>query len=143
MSWRERAREIQKCPSGEVSKGSKDPFAPFETTGDGHSESFQREHASRRDEHTSLLTDFQAALVLGRLVVCANCADFHHGAEPAGLGQCQRFATGAWPFVPFACGGFAVSPTAAAPAYLPDPDGARAIARLTGRDPVYVHRRAP
>lgn len=90
-----------------------------------------------------LMADFQAALVLGPLVICGNCAFFARGAEPAGLGQCQRFATESWPFVPFTCGAFTVSPRPAAPAVLPDPTGARALGRLTGRDPVYVHRRVP
>lgn len=142
MSWRERAREIQKCPSGEVSKGSKDPFAPFETAQDGRSETFRARDAAGRDD-AALLADFHAALVLGRLVVCGNCAHFDRGAEPAGLGHCRRFASETWPFVPFTCAGFTVSPTPAALAYLPDPDGSRVIASQAGGRPAYHHRGAP
>jgi len=137
MNWRERAREIQKCPSGEVSKGSKDPFAPFETTQDGRFEIFQQHHAARSDGrdgelNPNLLADFRTALVLGRLVVCGNCASFDRGAELAGLGHCRQFGRETWPLVPFICGAFMVSPKPIAPAYLPDLEGARSLGRQSG-----------
>jgi hypothetical protein len=136
MNWRERAREIQKCPPGGASKVSKGPFEPFETTQDATSGSF------RHPSGDTTLADFRAALVLGRLVVCCNCTYFTAGAEPGGLGRCRQFAAETWAFVPFVCGGFTVSPRPAAPAYLPDSDGARAIAGQTGRNPISAHRRA-
>lgn len=130
MNWRERAREIQKCPSGEVSKASKGPYEPFEATEDGQSERFQRRHAALREEASDakVLTDFRAALLLGKLIVCGNCLHFTPGTEPGGPGHCRQFGTETWPFVPFICSGFTVSPTPLAPAYLPDLDGARAPA---------------
>ena len=135
MSWRERAREIQKCPSGEVSKVSKDPFAPFETTQDGRSQTFPARHADHgaADPHgAALLTDFRTALVLGRLVVCGNCARFEPGSVPDGLGHCRQFGRETWPLVPFICGAFLVSPRPIAPAYLPDLDGASALGQQLG-----------
>jgi hypothetical protein len=79
-----------------------------------------------RDE--SCLPDYRAALVLGRLHICCNCSSYRFGAVPAALGHCQRFDVEAWPFVPIWCSGFDASPSAVAPAFLPDPEGARARA---------------
>jgi hypothetical protein len=71
--------------------------------------------------------------VLGRLIVCGNCDAFRFGAKPAELGHCRRYDTEAAPFCPFQCPGFEVAKEPAAPAFLPDPDGAiaRAAARST------------
>jgi hypothetical protein len=87
------------------------------------------------------LADFRAALLLGRLVICGNCAHFAFGAEAGGVGHCRRFGCEAWPFAPFVCSGFTMSPTPTAEAYLPDRDGAKAIAGQTGTKPVYSRRR--
>lgn len=89
-------------------------------------------HASSPPAVAPLLADFRAALVLGRLVVCGNCAHFGRGAELAGLGHCRQFDAESWPFVPFVCSGFTVGPRPIAPAYLPHLDGARALACHTG-----------
>jgi hypothetical protein len=75
------------------------------------------------------LTNYCAALLLGRLHLCGNCTSFQFAADPGELGQCKRFLTDTWPFVPFWCSGFQISSTPAAPAYLPDPDGARSGAK--------------
>ena len=72
------------------------------------------------------LSDFRAALALGRLHVCCNCRQFEFAADPTALGHCRRFHVETWPFVPFWCVGFTSSTTPAAPEFLPDPaDGAR------------------
>jgi hypothetical protein len=76
-------------------------------------------------ESLSRLTEFRAALVLGRLVVCGNCAHFQTAREPTCLGSCQRFQVEAWALVPFSCSGFKISAHPQAPEFLPDPDGAR------------------
>jgi hypothetical protein len=88
---------------------------------------------------TPYMAEFRDALVLGRLVVCCNCLHFRWGADPAGIGQCERFKVEAFPFIPFCCSGFepdlGFEPqlVAAAPEFLGDPYGARA--RLRDRDP--------
>ena len=89
-------------------------------------------HASPPPAVAPLLADFRTALVLGRLVVCGNCANFEPGAELDGLGHCRQFTRETWPLVPFICGAFVVSPKPIAPAYLPDLDGARALGRQLG-----------
>lgn len=147
MTWRDRARKLRGCPFGEVSKVSKDPFVPFETAQDGHSETSQHRSGDRgaRDDighGTALLTDFQAALVLGRLFICGNCAYFTAGTDPGGLGHCRQFSAATWPFVPFICGSFRMSPRPSAPAFLPDPTGARALASQLGVNPLAGTRRA-
>jgi len=63
--------------------------------------------------------EYFAALLLGRLSLCGNCAQFQFGEDPAALGQCTHFHCEAWPFVPFSCSEFKASPTPAAPEYLP------------------------
>lgn len=75
------------------------------------------------------LSNYREALLLGRLVICANCARFVPRSDTAGLGHCQRFDTDAWPFAPFWCSGFKPSNRPVAPDFLPDPDGARACAK--------------
>src|SRR5262249_22973459 len=57
----------------------------------------------------SPLPEFQAALLLGRLQACCNCAWFVFGVNPDDLGYCRRFNDDAWPFCPFKCDGFSVS----------------------------------
>jgi hypothetical protein len=52
------------------------------------------------------MAQFDAALKLGRLHVCCNCARFSFGIDRAGFGHCERFNIEAWPFVPFWCAGF-------------------------------------
>ena len=54
-------------------------------------------------------SDFRAALMLGRLHVCCNCALFNFAPDPAGLGRCRHFGVEAWPFVPFWCSAFVAS----------------------------------
>jgi hypothetical protein len=84
---------------------------------------------------TPYMAEFRDALVLGRLVVCCNCLHFRWGADPAGIGQCERFKVEAFPFVPFCCSGFEpdlgfepeLAP--AAPEWLADPYGAQARLR--------------
>ena len=75
------------------------------------------------------LTHYSAALLLGRLQLCGNCAGFQFAADPAALGHCTRFGVEAWPFVAFRCLGFEVSTAPAAPSFLPDPGGWLAIDR--------------
>jgi hypothetical protein len=67
------------------------------------------------------LSEYSAALILGHLHICGNCAAFRFCSDPAGLGRCLRFNAETAPFVPFWCAGFEVSRTPAAPVYLPDP----------------------
>ena len=74
------------------------------------------------------LAEYRAALLLGRLVICANCSAFIPADDPYGLGRCSRYTEEAWPFVPFKCVGFDISERPLAPALLPDPNGARARA---------------
>jgi hypothetical protein len=52
------------------------------------------------------MAQFDAALRLGRLHVCSNCARFSFAIDRAGFGHCGRFNMEAWPFVPFWCVGF-------------------------------------
>jgi hypothetical protein len=72
------------------------------------------------------LEGFRAALLNGRLHLCANCVRFTFDAKnPTGVGRCARFRCETWPFVPMLrCAGFqARTPDAApAPAYLPIAD---------------------
>jgi hypothetical protein len=70
------------------------------------------------------LTAYREALILGRLMVCGNCAAFTFGSAPADVGHCANFTVEAWAFVPFWCSRFKPSRTPAAAQYLPD--GARA-----------------
>jgi hypothetical protein len=72
---------------------------------------------------------FGAALIMGHLVICANCARFLPNPDATALGRCGRLDVESWAFAPFACGGFAVSKRPALPEFIPDPDGARARAR--------------
>jgi hypothetical protein len=75
------------------------------------------------------LTDFRAALILGRLHLCGNCAHYSFGADPATSGSCELFGDGLMPFaMPFYCVKFVPSVAPVAPDYLPDPDGVRARA---------------
>jgi len=75
------------------------------------------------------LDSYRHALWLGTLVVCGNCRHFQFADDPAELGQCRCFAVEAWPFVPFPCSGFEPGAAPAAPDYLPDADGSRAVER--------------
>jgi hypothetical protein len=76
------------------------------------------------------LVDYRAALLLGRLHLCGNCAHFKFGAGPAGPGACAVFVEELLPFaMPFYCAKFQVSATPAAPSFLPDEDGTMAIER--------------
>jgi hypothetical protein len=84
-----------------------------------------KREAIRTARDRAPLADFRAALVLGRLHVCCNCAAFTFGSDPAGLGHCRRFTTEAAAFVPFWCAGFEGAVRPVAPDYLPDPDGKR------------------
>jgi hypothetical protein len=74
------------------------------------------------------LTDFSAALMLGRLHLCANCAHFTIRArDPARPSVCAVFAEELLPLMPFYCARFEASPAPAALAFLPDPDGKLAL----------------
>ena len=68
----------------------------------------------------TVLSDFRAALMLGRLHVCCNCGHFSFASHASAMGNCRRFNVEAWPFVPFWCSGFAASNTPAAPEYVAD-----------------------
>lgn len=70
--------------------------------------------------------EFKAALLLGRLHLCANCSHFIPGPGPLDIGHCQCFDVESFPLVPFECSGFRVSPKPQVPQLLPDPDGAGA-----------------
>lgn len=67
-----------------------------------------------------VLSDFRAALLLGRLHVCCNCHQFSFAAHASGMGNCRRFNVEAWPFVPFWCSGFQLSGAPVAPEFVPD-----------------------
>jgi hypothetical protein len=71
------------------------------------------------------LERFRVALILGRLVICANCARFRPSEDPDAFGQCDLHGE-AHPFTPFDCAQFSASPKPLAPDYLPDPDAERA-----------------
>jgi TubC N-terminal docking domain len=95
-----------------------------------HKHGILKDLAREREEHRRAiiaarevagLNDFHAALHLGRLQLCANCAGFTFASDPACLGHCARFGVEAWPFAPFRCSGYKVSATPAAPSFLPDP----------------------
>ena len=119
--------ELTKLPKpGFVSSASANP-RPCRTPLASMSRSRREAITQARD--AAPLCDFWAALTLGRLMLCGNCARFNFGEEPAQLGHCRRFDVEAWPFVPFWCSGFELSATPAAAAYLPDPDGSRALSR--------------
>jgi hypothetical protein len=76
------------------------------------------------------LTDFHASLLLGRLHLCGNCAHFKFGTDPAAPGDCAVFGEELLPFaMPFYCAKFQASATPAAPSFLPDEDGKRALER--------------
>jgi len=101
-----------------------------------------RRRATIAAREAAPLADFQAGLVLGQLVICGNCSSFAVGADPATLGHCRRYSTESWPFVPFACAGFTASPKPAAPAFVPDPDGRRALTCELPGHPLTRTRRA-
>ena len=75
------------------------------------------------------LREYFEALLMGRLVLCGNCAHFAFGEDPAALGNCARLKVESWPFAPFQCEGFEPAAYPAAPLYLPDPTAAQARAR--------------
>lgn len=95
-----------------------------------HKAALIQDLADEADARLEPLKDFREALMLGRLVICGNCAHFAFGADPADLGQCARYAVEALPFAPFQCEGFEVATTPAAPLFLPDPTAAQALARM-------------
>jgi hypothetical protein len=97
-----------------------------------HKHAILQELARERIDHSraivaaregAKLGNFRAALHLGHLHICGNCASFRFAPDPAALGHCTRFTVEAWAFVPFTCPRFEVSAAPAAPAFLPDPDG--------------------
>jgi hypothetical protein len=92
-------------------------------------EAAERRKAIKSARDAAPLSEYDAALILGRLYLCGNCAAFQFFSDPAGLGRCSSFKVETWPFIPFWCAGFEASRTPAAPDYLPDPDGARASAK--------------
>jgi hypothetical protein len=88
--------------------------------------------ATRRSAAVSAgpgMSDFGAALVLGRLHVCCNCRHFEFADEPSALGHCRQLGVESWPFVPFWCARFEASKTPVAPIFLHDPAGALACAK--------------
>jgi hypothetical protein len=58
---------------------------------------------SAKDSAMPFLREFQQALQAGVLVVCFQCSQFTFGAEPTGLGRCERYQIESWPFAPFKC----------------------------------------
>lgn len=80
---------------------------------------FRQAIATARD--AAFLSDFKAALRTGRQHICSNCDRFQFGANPAETGHCERHGP-VWPFVPIACPDFLLSPSPAAPAYVPFAD---------------------
>jgi hypothetical protein len=63
---------------------------------------------------------WRATLLLGRLHLCGNCSRYIFGHDPAGAGTCSMHGDGLLAFaMPFDCRDFLVSPTPAAPAFLP------------------------
>ncbi|HXQ31811.1 MAG TPA: hypothetical protein VN790_07605 [Steroidobacteraceae bacterium] len=61
-----------------------------------------------------LSAEFRAAVALGRLHLCGNCSRFAVGRNPTGPGHCVFFNIETWPYVPFNCSRFEVSPAPAA-----------------------------
>jgi hypothetical protein len=72
------------------------------------------------------LREYFEALLMGRLVLCGNCAHFAFAEDPAALGYCFRFKVESWPFTPFKCEGFETATYPAVPLYVPDPEAKRA-----------------
>jgi hypothetical protein len=94
-----------------------------------HAEAIERQAAILEAVNAAKLEDFRASLIFGRLHLCGNCVHFTFGADAAGPGCCALFGDGLVPFaMPFNCAKFEPSVSPVAPAYLPDPDGARARA---------------
>jgi hypothetical protein len=94
-----------------------------------HAEVAEFRSAALEAATAARLDDFRASLTLGRLHLCGNCSHFTFGDVPAEFGACALFGDGLVPFaMPFYCAKFVPSGTPVAPAYLPDPDGARALA---------------
>ena len=67
----------------------------------------------------AVLLEFRAALVTGRLQVCCNGKHYQFATDPAAMGQCRSLNESVWPFVPFVCSRFELSPTPAVRAVCP------------------------
>lgn len=120
MNWRERASQLSKGVSSDLTKPTEAPSVSSVSSQDWAFQSSEGPgHRAALTESCAPLADFREALLLGRLHVCCNCTAFAFGADPAGLGHCQRFNVEAWPFVPFWCSAFEPSRVPAAPEYLP------------------------
>lgn len=70
--------------------------------------------------HFEALSNHRAALSLGQLHICCNCAHFRFPIQDTAPGECGRFHLEAWPFVPFWCSGFTPSHAPVASEFLPD-----------------------
>ena len=89
--------------------------------------------APRLEDVQSFLETYRVALVMGRLILCANCRSFVQPVEPYGLGHCQHYNTSTWGAVPSPCDRFSLSEHPAFPLLQPDPEGALNQAREYAR----------
>jgi hypothetical protein len=80
-----------------------------------------REQAIAAARDTVPLSEYRAALILGRLQLCGNCSRYTFGQDPASAGTCALHGEGLLAFaMPFGCRDFGASRVPAAAAYLPD-----------------------
>jgi hypothetical protein len=77
-------------------------------------EAVNRRKAIAAARDAAPLSEYRAALILGRLHLCANCAQFTFGSEPT-RGQCRLFGVEAIAFVPFQCPDYQVSASPTVP----------------------------